>query len=88
MFSAQTIYCNACGKRMKVELPNVIGRDYKCCSIECLEEMQWREALSTLGREYYPKHESGLCMSCKQTLRNDELESGVCDHCEEAQGYQ
>jgi hypothetical protein len=23
--------------------------------MECLEEMQWRETLSIMGKEYYPK---------------------------------
>jgi hypothetical protein len=55
MYSKQVIYCNACGKRMVEELPRVKGRAFKCCSMQCLIEMEWRETLSILGKEYYPK---------------------------------
>jgi hypothetical protein len=58
MYSKQYIYCNACGQRMFVEIPRVIGRDFKCCCIECLKEIQWRETLSILGKEYEPKKET------------------------------
>jgi hypothetical protein len=57
MYSKQVIYCNACGKRMVTEIPKVFGREFKCCSSECIQEMQWRETLSIMGKEYYPKKE-------------------------------
>ncbi len=52
MRSKQKIFCNACGKEVFRELPGM-GREYKTCTIECLREMQWREACSLLGHEYY-----------------------------------
>lgn len=57
-YSKQVIYCNACGKRMEDKIPKVIGRTFRCCSPECLREMEWRETLSILGKEYYPKPSS------------------------------
>jgi hypothetical protein len=53
LFSKQVIYCNACGVRMVRELPGM-GREYKVCTIECWREMQWRETLSIMNKEYYP----------------------------------
>lgn len=55
MFSKQLIYCNCCGKEIHAELPKVMGKEFKCCSMECFEEMKWREALSIMGKEYYTK---------------------------------
>ena len=37
---------------METELPNVMGR--AVCSGVCLREMNWRETLSILGKQYYP----------------------------------
>jgi hypothetical protein len=53
MRSKQKIFCNACGGEMFRELPGM-GREYKVCTVECLREMQWREACSLLGHEYKP----------------------------------
>ncbi len=53
IYSKQKIFCNACGKEMFIELPKVVGREFKCCSMECIEEMKWRETLSIMGKEYY-----------------------------------
>lgn len=58
IYSKQVIYCNACGFRMETELPQVMGREYRVCSRECLEEMNWRHALSILG-EAYRKSKAG-----------------------------
>ena len=58
MFSKQLIYCNCCGNAMYEEIPKVIGKEFKCCSMECVKEMQWREALSILGKEYRPQEET------------------------------
>ena len=55
MYSKQVIYCNACGAKLEMELPNVIGREFRCCSPECVKEMEWRATLSILGVEYYPR---------------------------------
>ena len=40
-------------------MPNALGRFWKVCSYECLEEIKWRETLSSLGKEYYQKNQSG-----------------------------
>lgn len=53
MNSKQKIFCNACGKEENKILPG-IGRTYKVCSMRCLNEMQWRDTLSLLNKEYYP----------------------------------
>jgi hypothetical protein len=42
---------------MEAELPLVIGRTFKCCSRDCLEEMNWREVLSIMNKTYYKKRE-------------------------------
>jgi hypothetical protein len=54
LFSKQVFYCNACGLKCHQPLPNVIGRKWKVCSLECHREMDWRDVLSTMGKEYYP----------------------------------
>jgi hypothetical protein len=54
LYSKQLAYCNACGLRMEVALPNVMGRAWRCCSIDCVREMQWRETLSIMGKPYMP----------------------------------
>jgi len=51
-YSKQVIYCNACGKKMMEELPRVIGKEFKVCSSDCLQEIRWRETLSIMGEEY------------------------------------
>jgi hypothetical protein len=54
MYSKQTVYCNCCGKKLDIELPKMMGRSFKCCSRECIEEMRWRETLSIMGAKYHP----------------------------------
>jgi hypothetical protein len=44
---------------MYIELPNVLGKDYKCCSMDCVREMQWRETLSIMGKEYSERKSDG-----------------------------
>ncbi len=53
MRSKQPIFCNACGRKEHRFLPGM-GSTYKVCSVPCVREMQWREALSLLNKEYYP----------------------------------
>jgi hypothetical protein len=36
------------------ELPRVYGNHFKVCDRKCAREMDWRETLSILGKEYYP----------------------------------
>lgn len=37
---------------MFIELPGVMGRNFRVCSMECLKEIQWRETLSIMNKEY------------------------------------
>jgi len=39
---------------MNKPLPDVMGRTWRCCSLECVREMQWRETLSIMGKQYEP----------------------------------
>lgn len=57
-YSNQKVFCNICGKEIEGELcgtSSILGKDCKVCSVECLDEFQWRSVLSLLGREYRPK---------------------------------
>lgn len=54
LYSKQKIFCNSCGKEMFEELPRVYGNHFKVCDRKCAREMDWRETLSILGKEYYP----------------------------------
>jgi len=58
LYSKQTWFCNACGKEQHSELPNAIGREGKCCSLECHRELNWRETLSIMGQTYKPRDKS------------------------------
>ncbi|OGM09292.1 hypothetical protein A2Z67_05115 [Candidatus Woesebacteria bacterium RBG_13_36_22] len=55
MWSKQELYCNVCGHKMLVEIPNQMGRNCKVCSSKCLDEFQWRETLSIMGKPYHPR---------------------------------
>ena len=52
LYSKQKIFCNICGKELLIEYPNVIGRNCKVCSMDCLHEFKWRETLSIMNHEY------------------------------------
>jgi hypothetical protein len=54
MYSKQVVYCNCCGRKLEIELPKMMGNLFRCCSIECIQEMNWRETLSIMGKEYRP----------------------------------
>ena len=54
IYSKQKIFCNCCGREMFTELPNVFGIKFRVCSKSCIREMQWRDTLSVMGKEYYP----------------------------------
>lgn len=54
MSSSQPAYCIACGKFHKTSFNLFQGR---VCSWRCWDELNWREALSNLGKEYYPMPE-------------------------------
>ena len=51
LFSKQIWYCNNCGKKEHSISAAAIGRFWKCCSMACHEQMQYKDALSTLGKE-------------------------------------
>lgn len=52
IYSKQKWFCNACGKEQHSEIPYAVGRNEKCCSLECHREFKWRETLSIMGQEY------------------------------------
>ncbi|HVI41287.1 MAG TPA: hypothetical protein VM577_11560 [Anaerovoracaceae bacterium] len=51
MSSSQPAYCIACGKSHKTNFTLFHGY---VCSWRCWDELNWRETLSNLGKEYYP----------------------------------
>jgi hypothetical protein len=55
LYSKQIIYCNNCGAQMNVAIPQAIGTTFKVCSMECLREYKWKETLSIMNQEYYPR---------------------------------
>jgi hypothetical protein len=34
---------------------NAMGREYRCCSMDCIKEMQWKYILSLMGEAYKPR---------------------------------
>ena len=54
LFSKQIFYCRACGKEMLVSVQ--APYKYQVCDEVCWEEFDWRETLSILGKEYYPRN--------------------------------
>ena len=55
LYSKIKLYCNACGIEIYKELPNIIGRECKVCSIECLRKYELIYANSIMGKEYIEK---------------------------------
>ena len=55
LFSKQVVYCNACGKEMFIAISGSGTFGGRFCSTECNNEFKWKETLSTMGKEYYPK---------------------------------
>ena len=53
IFSDQLWYCNACGKEQHSPPARAPGR-YRCCSMKCVREMEWRDTLSILNQPYKP----------------------------------
>jgi hypothetical protein len=56
LFSKQKLFCNICGKEIEEEYNQIIGRNCRVCSEECLDEFRWRDTLSMLGKEYRPRN--------------------------------
>ena len=57
LFSPQRWYCSCCGKEQFSDLGTSFGR-IRLCSKECMREDNWKTALSSLGKAYYPDPES------------------------------
>jgi len=51
LFSKQTWYCNNCGKKQLTETGGGIGRQWIVCSNMCHHQMEYKHALSVLGKE-------------------------------------
>jgi hypothetical protein len=45
----QPFFCNGCGTKVMRKAGAMMGRDYRCCSIECVRETQRRDARSIVG---------------------------------------
>lgn len=56
-FSDQLWFCNCCGMEQHSPPVNAFGRDYRCCSMNCIREMAHRAILSTLNLPYVPRKE-------------------------------
>ncbi len=50
-YSPQVVYCNNCGTKMVMPPFKLLGRSYRCCSMECCREIDMKDALSSMGRE-------------------------------------
>lgn len=55
LYSKQIMYCNAGGKKLEIELPFAIrcSYGYRVCSLDCASEIEWRDTLSIMNKEYY-----------------------------------
>lgn len=53
--SSQRWYCNACGSEQDSPPGRAYGREFRCCSLDCVREMNWRSVLSTCGEAYRPR---------------------------------
>jgi hypothetical protein len=54
--SDPTLRCNACGR--EVPIRRALGSKYRVCSVDCVREMEWRDALCILGKPYRPSPET------------------------------
>lgn len=59
-YSQQKWFCNCCGREMHSPPPGAFGRRYRCCSADCVKEMNWRETLSILGKPYEPQPQESM----------------------------
>lgn len=52
-YSKQHVYCRACGRRLFIRLA---GPGYsETCGPQCQQDLDWRETLSIMGKDYYPQ---------------------------------
>jgi len=80
-YSKQNWFCNCCGKPQFSEIPRSLGSTHKCCSMECVREMAWRETLSIMGKEYY-KQEIEVAKP-KNKVNPDDCYR-MCEYCDGA----
>jgi hypothetical protein len=66
--SDPTLRCNACGR--EVPIRRALGSKYRVCSVDCVREMEWRDALCILGKPYRPSPETEAW--AKKVLGEDE----------------
>lgn len=43
-------YCNNCGKRCFTRPSQALGRNYKCCSVDCLHAIELRDIEANMQR--------------------------------------
>lgn len=55
MFSKQRWFCNACGKEQNSVISANRWLGAMLCGTECIEEFKWRQTISIMGKEYYPR---------------------------------
>jgi hypothetical protein len=55
--SKQHLVCCICATSFRSTVRNTISGYFKeaACSRACLDEKQWRETLSIMGKDYYPR---------------------------------
>jgi hypothetical protein len=53
LFSPMHLYCNNCGKAFVTRA----GGEWhtRVCSRSCHRDLKWRETLSILGKDFYPR---------------------------------
>jgi DNA replicative helicase MCM subunit Mcm2 (Cdc46/Mcm family) len=51
-YSKVKFYCNNCGKEMIIEWTNLMGREFKVCSSNCVKEIELKRAYSIMGSQY------------------------------------
>lgn len=49
IYSKKLVYCNNCSAPIFKELPNVIGRNWRVCSTECLKDINVKETESIMN---------------------------------------
>jgi len=80
-YSKQRWFCNCCGKPQFSELPKVLGREWKCCSMDCIKEMDHRSTLSIMGKEYY--NQAIEVVKPKSKVNPDDCYR-MCEYCDGA----
>jgi hypothetical protein len=76
-----SLHCNACGR--EVAIKRAMGSRFRVCSLECVREMEWRSACSTLNKPYSLSPESvahakAVLGECDGTCAGNDM--GDCSH--------